>query len=130
MDRSSDPRPTASLLTPVDTEKRDAERVTILGDLRAEIMVFQPMLISEISRTGLTVECGFPLQIDSLHEIRLTLGERSVVVKARVAHSRISDVDQVNVVYRTGLEFVQPSAPVAGAIAAFLDSLKTGRSGA
>jgi len=114
----------------VDTEKRDAERVTILGDLRAEIMVYQPMLVGEISRTGLTVECSFPLQIDSLHELRLTLGERSVVVKARVAHSHISDVDQVNVVYTTGLEFVQPSAPVAAAIAAFLDTLKTGRSGA
>jgi hypothetical protein len=51
-------------------------------------------------------------------------------VKARVAHSHISDVDQINVVYRTGLEFVQPSAPVVAAIAAFLDTLRTGRSGA
>ena len=28
MHRSSDPRPIANLLTPVDTEKRDAERET------------------------------------------------------------------------------------------------------
>ena len=57
-------------------------------------MIYQPMAIKEISRGGVLVETGFPLQIDSLHEFRLTLGEQSIVVKGRVAHSRISDVEQ------------------------------------
>lgn len=113
----------------VNPDKRDAERVAILGELRAEIMIFQAMIVNEISRTGVTVESRFPLQIDSLHDLRLTLGDTSVVLKARVAHSHISDVDQIDVVYRTGLEFVEPSNPATAVINEFLDTLKTGRAG-
>lgn len=91
--------------------------------------MFQPVFVNEISRTGVTVESRFPLQIDSLHDLRLTLGDKSIVLKARVAHSHISDVDQVNVVYRTGLEFVEPSRHVSLAIVEFLEAARTKRSG-
>ena len=63
------------------------------------------------------VETSFPLQLDSLHDFRLTLGDRSVVVKGRIAHSRISDVDQDIITYRSGVEFIEPSERVAAAIA-------------
>ena len=56
------------------SDKRDAERIEILGDLQGEVMVFSPMAIREISRTGAQVETAFPLQLDSLHDFRLTLG--------------------------------------------------------
>ena len=125
---SSSSRPNA-IVPSVDVEKRDAERVSILGDLRADVMVFQPILVSDVSRTGVTVETRFPMQIDSLHDLRLTLGDKSIVVKVRVAHSHISDVDQVNVVYQTGLQFVEPPARAVAAIAEFLETLKTNRSG-
>ena len=75
-------------------------------------MVFQPMAIKEISRGGAQVETGFPLQLDSLHDFRLTLGDRSVVVKGRVVHCSISDVDQEIVLYRSGIEFIEPSERV------------------
>src|SRR5919204_6948643 len=93
-------------------DKRDTERVQILGELRGEVTVFQPMAIKEISRGGAQVETGFPLQLDSLHEFRLTLGDRSIVVKGRVAHCSISDVDQELVLYRSGIVFVEPSERV------------------
>jgi hypothetical protein len=108
-------------------DKRDAERIEMLGDVRGEIMVFQPMAIKEISRGGVQIETAFPLHLNSLHEVRLTLGDRSIIVKGRVAHSRITDVDQEAVVYRTGLEFIEPSERVRDAIAAFLDAIKSGR---
>jgi len=92
-------------------------------------MVFQAMLVRDVSKGGVTVETRFPLQIDSLHDIRLTLGHRSVVVKGRVVHSRISDVDQDAVAYRTGLEFIEPSAAVLGVIVEFLEEVKAHRSG-
>lgn len=110
-------------------DKREAERVPILGELHGEVMVFQPMLVRDVSRGGVTVETRFPLQIDSLHDLRLTLGDKSVVLKGRVVHSRISDVDPDTVLYRTGLEFVEPSQPVAAVIAEFLDSVKADRTG-
>jgi hypothetical protein len=111
------------------SDKRDSDRVQVLGDLHGEVTIFQPVTIKEISAGGAQVESAFPLQLDSLHEFRLTLGDRSVVVKGRVAHCRVSDVDQDLVVYRTGIEFIEPNEHVASAIADFVSALKTGRLG-
>jgi hypothetical protein len=108
-------------------DARDAERIQILGELHGEVMVFQPMAIKEVSRGGAQVETAFPLHLDSLHEVRLTLGDRSVIVKARVAHCSISDVDQELVTYRSGIEFVEPSERVYAVIADFIESIKDSR---
>ena len=108
-------------------DKRDTERIEILGELGGEVMVFQPMAIREISRGGAQVETAFPLQLDSLHDFRLTLGDSSVVLKGRVAHCSISDVDQEVVLYRSGIEFIEPSDRVAAVIAHFIDAITDGR---
>jgi PilZ domain len=108
-------------------DKRDTERIQILGELKGEVTVFQPMAIKEISRGGAQVETSFPLQLDSLHEFRLTLGDRSVVVKGRVAHCSITDVEQELVVYKTGVEFIEPSDRVASVIHHFIEAVQTGR---
>ena len=110
-------------------EKREQERIPILGELQGEVMVFEPMLIKEVGVGGATVETRFPLHLNSLHDVRLTLGDRSLVIKGRVVHSRISDVDQDIVTYRTGLEFVEPSERVVKAIEEFLETVKANRSG-
>jgi len=104
------------------SDKRDSERVEFLGALQGEVMVFQPSAIRQMSHGGMQVETSFPMQMDSLHDFRLTLGDRSVVVKGRIAHSRISDVDQDVITYRSGVEFIEPSERVAAAIAAFVDA--------
>ena len=111
------------------SDKRDAERVPILGELQGEMMVFQPMQVKDMSRLGATVETRYPLHLNSLHDVRLMLGQRSVILKGRVVHSRISDVDQDIVTYRTGLEFLEVPDRIAVAIDEFLDTLKANRSG-
>ena len=108
-------------------DKRDTERIEILGELRGEVMVFQPMSIREISRGGAQVETAFPLQLDSLHDFRLTLGDSSIVLKGRVAHCSISDVDQEIVLYRSGIEFIEPPDRIASVIAHFIDAITDGR---
>jgi hypothetical protein len=108
-------------------DKRDSQRLQILGELHGEVMVFQPMAIKEISHGGAQVETAFPLYLDSLHDFRLTLGDRSLVVKGRVVHCSIADVDQELVVYRAGIEFVEPADRVSSAIADFIDAVTTGR---
>jgi hypothetical protein len=108
-------------------EKREGERINILGELHGEVMVYQPTTIREISRGGAQIETSFPLQLDSLHEFRFTLGERSVVIKGRVAHCSISDVEQEIVLYRSGVEFIEPSDRVSTVITDFIDAVVTGR---
>ena len=107
--------------------EREAERLQILGDLHGEVMVFQPMAVKELSHGGAQVETAFPLHVDSLHEFRLTLGERSLVVKGRIVHCSISDVDQEIVLYRSGVEFVEPSERFTSVIDGFIDAVRSGR---
>src|SRR4249919_2166833 len=107
--------------------KREAERLQILGDLHGEVMVYQPMAVKVLSHGGATVETAFPLHVDSLHDFRLTLGERSVVVKGRVVHCSITDVEEEMVVYRAGIEFIEPPERIASAIGDFIDAVTTGR---
>ena len=107
--------------------KRDGERIQILGELHGEVMVFEPMAIREISRGGAQVETAFRLQLDSLHELRLTLGDRSIVVKGRVVHCSISDVDQELITYRSGIEFIELSDRVYSVITGFIEAIKDGR---
>ena len=63
----------------------------------------------------------------SFSRSRLFSSTRRVVIKARVVHSRISDVDQELVTYRSGMEFVDMPDRIATAISAFLDGLKAER---
>lgn len=104
--------------------KRDNERVPIAGQVTGEVMVFQPMTILDISRGGAQIETPFPLQLDSLHEFRLALGERSIVVKGRIAHCHIGELTETSALYRTGVEFIEPSEHAISAISDFIESLK------
>jgi len=113
--------------TPPGPNKREAERIQILGELGGEVMVFQPMTIKEIGREGITVETGFPFHPDSLHEFRLTLGDRSIVVKGRIVHCSISDVEQELVFYRSGIEFIEPPERARSVVEDFMSAVRDGR---
>jgi hypothetical protein len=121
--RAARPRPGDESPKP-DPER---ERVPILGSLRGEVMVFQPMTILDISRGGAQIETAFPLQLDSLHDFRLTLNDQSVVVKGRIAHCHIGDLEEERVGYRTGVEFIEPPEHVRHAVMEFIETLKAQR---
>ena len=59
-----------------EENKRDSERVPVPAPLHGEVKVFQPMTILDVSAGGAQIETPFSLQLDSLHEFRLSLGER------------------------------------------------------
>jgi hypothetical protein len=107
--------------------KRRTERIEIIGDPRGEVMVYQPMVLAEVSRAGAQVETTFPLQIDSLHDFRFVLGDRSIVVKGRVAHAHVSNVEDGATIYRSGIEFVEPSERVIEAIGDFMDEVASAK---
>ena len=104
-------------------DRLDIERVKIPGDLHGEVMVYQPVTITQISHGGALIETLFPLQLGSLHDLRLTLGAVSVVVKGRIAHARVTQVEQKQVVYKAGIEFVDLSERVSETISAYVTEL-------
>jgi hypothetical protein len=106
---------------------RQADRLPILGALQGEVMVFQPMTITEIGGGGVQVDTAFPFQIDSLHDLRLELGSHTVIVKGRVVHCRVADMDQEIVRYQSGLQFVDLPTHAATAIDTFIERVKRER---
>ena len=107
-----------------DTERRANERVKIPGNLRCEVLVYQPMYLTEISLGGAIVETTFPLPLDSRHEIRVPLGSTSLMAAARVVHSRVSQIEGGRLAYLSGIEFVEPSSALLAAITALLLRLR------
>lgn len=106
-----------------DDNKRELERVSV-GSLYGEVQLFQPMSVLEMSHRGARIATSFPLHIDSLHDFRLSLGERSLIVKGRIVHSEVTELKSGDVLYRTGVEFVEPTEYVAAAINEFVDALR------
>ena len=105
-------------------ETRDAERVHVPSPLHGEVKVFQPMTILDISRRGAQIETPFALQLDSLHDFKITLEDRSIVVKGRIAHCHIGDLKEGVVLYRTGVEFIENTDHAQAALEHFIEALK------
>ncbi|MCL4845405.1 MAG: PilZ domain-containing protein [Acidobacteria bacterium] len=108
-------------------ERRHEERLDIAGEAPGEVTILQPVSVVEISRGGAQVEVSVRLALDSLHDFRLALGDRVVVVKARIVHCRIAEFMHDQVVYRAGVEFIEPSDHVVRAIDEYLDRLRAAR---
>lgn len=107
--------------------KRDDERLPLEGQVEGEVMVFQPMTILDISPGGAQIQTSFALQLDSLHDFRLTLGNRSVIVKGRIAHCQIGQLTDTAALYRSGVEFVDLTEHARDAIDAFVVATKYSR---
>lgn len=103
--------------------KRAAERVP--GQLSGSVTVFQPMTILSISVKGMLMESAAALLNDSLHDFRLSLDDRSVVVKGRVVYCEIGELHQQGVLYRCGVEFIDVPAHALSAIGDFVAAHRT-----
>ena len=107
-----------------DENKRDNERVPVPSPIHGEVKVFQPMTILDVSHGGAQIETPFALQLDSLHDFKISLGDRSIVVKGRIAHCHIGELREGVVLYRTGVEFIENSVHVQTALEHFIEALK------
>ena len=111
-------------------DHRDAPRLDLLGTVPGEVSVLAPIAIRDISRSGVLVESAYPLLIGSAHDMRLHLGSRSVVVRARVVRCEIADLGHEVVRYNAGLEFIDLAPHAADAIAGFIESVREQRDAA
>jgi hypothetical protein len=100
----------------------------MLGGSSGEVTVVQPLRLVEMSAGGAQVELEHALAIDSLHDFRLHLGTQVVVVKGRIAHCRLHEIEPDRVVYRAGVEFVGPAPHAFEAIERHLELLQEARS--
>ena len=102
--------------------KREVERVAVPGQVTGAVTVFQPMTILNISVKGMLMESEVALHNDSLHDFRLSLDGRSVVVKGRVVYCKIAELrDGAGVLYQCGVEYVELPPHVQAAIVDFVE---------
>ena len=105
--------------------KRDAERVP-LAEVTGEVSVYVPITIMDLSERGAQVASRSAMHLGSLHDFRLSLRDRSVIVKGRIVHCQIGGLGEEAILYRTGVEFIDPSEHALTAIRAFVSSQKVG----
>ncbi len=102
-------------------DRRGAPRVDIVGTLSGEACVLAPITVTNISHTGVLIECAYPLTVDTANDLRLHLDGEDVVAMVRVAHCRIAKLGHELVRYAAGLEFMDLQPHVAAVLAAYID---------
>ncbi len=112
---------------PIDS--RLSPRIEILGHVPGEITVLAPIAVRDLGPRGVQLETSFPLLLNSVHELRIHLGDDNIVVRGRVAHCRVADLGADVAIYRAGLEFLEVPPHVARAIESHLERLREMRHG-
>lgn len=102
-------------------DDRRATRHVIQRELTGEVTVFRRLSVSDLSSTGARVETADALRIGSIRAFRFNLGDQTVVLRGRIAHAQVRTLDTQQVVYTSGVEFVDVPPSVRASIEAYLE---------
>lgn len=105
-------------------EPRYRPRLPLPNGLSGEVTVYRPLSVSDLSPVGARVETGEPLRVNSVRAFRLNLGDQTIVLKGRVAHASVRTLDDREVVYTSGIEFLDVPPAARAAIQRFLDRVE------
>jgi hypothetical protein len=122
-DGPPDPRPH------IEEDRRQTPRVDLLREFQGHLLALdEAVTVQQLGPGGLTVVASVPLSPTQIHDLRLTLDDEVISVRARVVHSR-AVVDGDDVSYMSGLAFVDPPAETLAIIEHFigLDVFADGR---
>lgn len=108
-------------------DKRAINRTPVTSEIVGNVTVFQPMTILNLSEAGTQIETSYKLQNDSLHDFRLSLGDRSVVVKGRIVYCQVGELSEERVIYRSGVEFVSIPPHALAAVREFVGAHNASR---
>jgi len=96
-----DPRPH------IEEDRRQTPRVDLLREFQGHLIALdEAVIVQQLGPGGLTLVAAVPLSPTHIHDLRLTLDDEVISVRARVVHSR-AVVDSDDVTYVSGLAFVE-----------------------
>jgi hypothetical protein len=107
-----------------DNNQREARRIDLFASLHGEVTVTQPVEIREISARGMRVATRIALNRTADHEFRLTIGDRSAVVRGHVVHTSPSQNDEGVTVYLSGIKFLEVTEASQSLINGFLEFMR------
>jgi hypothetical protein len=94
--------------------------VDLLSEFRGHLITLDEIVtVQQLGPGGMTIAAAVPLSPAHIHDLRLTIEDRVVTLKARVVHTR-ARIDRDEVVYVSGVSFVEPSPEAVAAIEQFL----------
>ena len=126
---TGDSEGTAEWRPHIEEDRRQSPRVHLLREFQGHLMALdEPVAVQELGPGGVTLVARMPLSPSHVHDLRLTLDDHVISVRARVVHTRAS-VDSDDVTYVSGMAFVDPPAETVAAIERFigLDVFADGR---
>jgi hypothetical protein len=113
----------------IEEDRRQTPRVDLLREFQGHLLALdETVTVQQLGPAGLTVVAAVPLSPSHIHDLRLTLDDEVISVRARVVHSR-AVVESDDVTYVSGLAFVDPSPETMAKIEHFigLDVFADGR---
>jgi hypothetical protein len=99
------------------SDRRVFPRSDVFGALWGALGVHQPVRLVNITTSGALIVTGAPVPVESVHSLRLTVGQLTTIAEGRVRHITPVPTSGRQSRYLIGLEFVAPSIP-------FLDSIE------
>ncbi len=103
-----------------ESERRRSPRVDLLSEFRGHLVTLDEVVtVQQLGPGGMTIATTVPLSPAHIHDLRLTFEDRVVTLKARVVHTR-ARIDRDDVVYVSGISFVEPSPEAVAAIEQFV----------
>jgi hypothetical protein len=123
------PQPPRDERPHIEEDRRQTPRVDLLREYQGHLLALdEAVTVQQLGPGGLTLVAAVPLSPTHIHDLRLTLDDTVISVRARVVHSR-AVVDSDDVSYVSGLAFVDPPAETLAIIEHFigLDVFADGR---
>jgi hypothetical protein len=123
------PKPPPDSRPHIEEDRRQTPRVDLLREFQGHLLALdEAITVQQLGPGGLTLVAAVPLSPTHIHDLRLTLDDAVISVRARVVHSR-AVVDSDDVSYVSGLAFVDASPEMLAAIEHFigLDVFAEGR---
>jgi hypothetical protein len=104
----------------IEEDRRQTPRVDLLREFQGRLLALdEAVTVQQLGPGGLTVIATVPLSPTEIHDLRLTLDDAVISIRARVVHSR-AVVDSDDVTYVSGLAFVDPPAETLAIIEHFI----------
>jgi hypothetical protein len=113
----------------IEEDRRQSPRVDLLHEFQGHLITLdEAVTVQQLGPGGLTLVARLPLSPSHIHDLRLTLDDLVISVRARVVHTR-TVVDGDDVTYVSGMAFVDPPPETVAAIEHFvgLDVFADGR---
>jgi hypothetical protein len=123
------PQPSRDERPHIEEDRRQTPRVDLLREYQGHLLALdEAVTVQQLGPGGLTLVAAVPLSPSHIHDLRLTLDDAVISLRARVVHSR-AVVDSDDVTYVSGLAFVDPPAETLAIIERFigLDVFADGR---